>query len=171
MLRLAAVSTVFGALLCVGTAHGGPPAANGLEVAARVAANANNQGSLALVGLRVGGRLVPHLGLGGYVDATPYFSPTTYKCCGSEPVPERPLRFGGYLDVHLLPTRVVDPWFRVALGFVRTARSAADVELALGLDIRHGRFAFGPFLMWIVPMNDALPKKWIGAGGQLSVAF
>lgn len=160
-----------GLLLGASTAHAGPPAPRGLELGARVAANVNDQGSLALAGLRIGGRVVPHLGLGAYVDVAPYFSPITPKCGGCEPTPERPFRFGGYLDVHLLPSRVVDPWLRAALGFVRTAQSAADAELAFGLDIRHRRVAAGPFVMWIVPMDPALPRRWIGAGAQLSISF
>ena len=136
----------------------------------RAAWNLNDQGMLGLVGIRIGGRVVPHVGLGAYADATPAFSPITPKCGGCEG-PERPLRAGGYLDLHTLPNRVVDPWFRFALGFLRTARSSADAEFDFGLDFRHRRVAGGPFVMWVVPLGEEQPKKWVGFGAQLSLTF
>lgn len=159
------------ALTLVTPVDAAPPPARGVELGARVAWNINDQGSFALVGVRVGGRVVPHVGLGAYADAAPFFSPITPKCGGACPGPERPVRAGAYLDLHALPARVVDPWFRFGLGFVRTSKASADVELAVGLDIRHRRLAVGPFVMWVLPFDDALPRKWIGAGVQLSVAL
>lgn len=158
-------------VLVAAAASAGPPAPNGLELGARVAWNANDQGMFALVGLRVGGRVVPHVGLGAYVDVAPLFSPITPKCGQCGPAPDRPFRLGGYFDFHVLPHRVVDPWARFGLGLVRTGRSAADVELALGLDIRGRRVAGGPFVMWVIPLDDQQPKNWVGVGAQVSVSF
>lgn len=170
-MQRASAATGLALALVATTAEAAPPPARGVELGARVAWNVNDQGSFALAGIRVGGRVVPHLGLGAYADATPFFSPVTPKCGGGCPGPERPVRAGIYVDLHALPAKVVDPWFRFGFGFVRTAQTSADVELALGLDIRHRRLAVGPFVMWVLPIDEALPRKWIGAGVQLSVAL
>lgn len=169
MKRLGASALGSAVVLLCHVASAGPPAPNGLELGARVAWNTNDQGSFALVGLRVGGRVVPHVGLGGYVDVVP-FGPSL-RCAPCGPEADRPLRLGGYFDFHVLPHRVVDPWARFGLGLVRTGRSAADVELALGLDFRGRRVAGGPFVMWVIPLDDQQPRNWVGVGAQVSVSF
>ncbi|MGZ3421069.1 MAG: hypothetical protein ACXVEF_03780 [Polyangiales bacterium] len=160
------------ALLLVGSrAHAGPPPPRGLEIGARVAFETNSQGMGMLAGMQIGGRVVPHLSLGAYGDVSPLHSPFVPKCGGCEPDPKRPLRFGAFGDIHLIPRGTVDPWFRLAFGMVSTRTTSADAEIDFGLDIRGRRIAVGPFAAWIIPFGDQQPKNWLGVGVRAVVSF
>jgi hypothetical protein len=158
-------------LSTAGAAEAAPPPPSGLELGARVMFGAGNYGIATMAGLQIGGRVVPHLSLGGYADMTALFGPVRYKCGGCDaPLPGPVGRFGFFADIHALPRKIVDPYFRLAIGAERTDRTWAEGELGFGLDIRFHHWAVGPYVAAIRPVDGAAPW-WYGLGGRAVVAF
>jgi hypothetical protein len=159
------------AISCVASrALASPPAATGLELGARVAGQASDQGLGLLAGVQADWRAISMIALGVYGDFTPIYSRIQPKCGCSEPR-GRPARLGALAELHVLPSGVADPFLRAGLGLLHTHRDSLDSELGLGLDLRAGPFAFGPFGTWIMTFSRDQPKHWLLLGGRVVLAL
>jgi hypothetical protein len=99
--------------------------------------------------LGAGGWIVPHLAWGGYVALSIANDPMEADCSNRQCMTHE-YKLGTRLRFHLFPDLVVDPWLGVSAGARldagnRESKAGLDVGVLLGVDVRLGQFAFGPY--------------------------
>jgi hypothetical protein len=122
---------------------------------------------------------LPNLALGGYMAVAVLNDPLDADC-GANHCMTHESKIGARLRYHLFPNLVVDPWLGVSAGGrfnsrVGESKTGFDVGALLGVDVRLGQFAFGPYGFVEQPLTkydeDPTWDGQVGLGLHFDVKF
>jgi hypothetical protein len=126
-----------------------------------------------MLGLGLGYRILPELTTGLYFDAALIGAtqPDTDPCHASGDCFRRHVRFGTFVQMHLMPNSAIDPWFSIGAGGTTYEKLGLDASATAGLDFRFADIlALGPMFTRTQTLSGPAPS-WNALGVHVLLTF